>query len=87
MIEGWLVLVTVTLNIENGKLTLEACKETLHALFKGNPITHDDLESLSLFSILFSLLCLLLQLLLHMLTTKYNQEMKMLHCICLNIQR
>lgn len=41
---GWF-LVTVTASIENAKLALEACKETLHALFKGNPITPDNLES------------------------------------------
>lgn len=41
---GWF-LVTVTASIENAQLALEACKETLHALFKSNPITPDNLES------------------------------------------
>jgi len=41
---GWF-LVTVTASIENAQAALEACKETLRALFKGNPISPDNLES------------------------------------------
>lgn len=41
---GWF-LVTVTASIEKSQQALEACKETLEALFKSNPINSDNLES------------------------------------------
>jgi len=41
---GWF-LVTVTASKENAQKALDACKETLHALRKSNPISPDNLES------------------------------------------
>mmetsp|Transcript_5443 Transcript_5443/g.6121 ORF Transcript_5443/g.6121 Transcript_5443/m.6121 type:complete len:866 (-) Transcript_5443:587-3184(-) len=41
---GWF-LVTVTASKEKAQAALEACKETLHALRKTNPVTADNLES------------------------------------------
>jgi len=41
---GWF-LVTVTASKENAQAALEACKETLQALFRGNPVSPDNLES------------------------------------------
>ena len=41
---GWF-LVTVTASKENAQKALEACKETLHALRKTQPITPDNVES------------------------------------------
>lgn len=41
---GWF-LVTVTASIEKSQAALEACKETLEALKRNNPINADNLES------------------------------------------
>jgi len=41
---GWF-LVTVTASKEKAQQALEACKETLHAMRKSNPITPDNVES------------------------------------------
>jgi predicted Zn-dependent peptidase len=41
---GWF-LVTVTASKENAQKALDACKETLHALRKSQPITPDNVES------------------------------------------
>mmetsp|Transcript_36185 Transcript_36185/g.53050 ORF Transcript_36185/g.53050 Transcript_36185/m.53050 type:complete len:1205 (+) Transcript_36185:144-3758(+) len=41
---GWF-LVTVTASIEKAQAALDACKETLRALRKTNPVTADNLES------------------------------------------
>jgi predicted Zn-dependent peptidase len=44
LLGGWF-LVTVTASKEKAQLALEACKETLHALRKSNPISPDNVES------------------------------------------
>ena len=44
LLGGWF-LVTVTASKEKAQLALEACKETLHAMRKTNPITPDNVES------------------------------------------
>eukprot|EP00568_Trieres_chinensis_P004964 CAMPEP_0183295450 /NCGR_PEP_ID=MMETSP0160_2-20130417/3401_1 /TAXON_ID=2839 ORGANISM="Odontella Sinensis, Strain Grunow 1884" /NCGR_SAMPLE_ID=MMETSP0160_2 /ASSEMBLY_ACC=CAM_ASM_000250 /LENGTH=1248 /DNA_ID=CAMNT_0025456937 /DNA_START=117 /DNA_END=3863 /DNA_ORIENTATION=+ len=44
LLGGWF-LVTVTASKENAQKALDACKETLEALRKSNPITPDNLES------------------------------------------
>jgi predicted Zn-dependent peptidase len=44
LLGGWF-LVTVTASKEKAQQALEACKETLHALRKSNPITPDNVES------------------------------------------
>ena len=44
LLGGW-YLVTVTASKEKAQQALEACKETLHALRKSNPITPDNVES------------------------------------------
>jgi predicted Zn-dependent peptidase len=44
LLGGW-YLVTVTASKEKAQLALEACKETLAALRKSNPITPDNVES------------------------------------------
>ena len=44
LLGGWF-LVTVTASKEKAQEALEACKETLHALRKSNPITADNVES------------------------------------------
>jgi hypothetical protein len=44
LLGGWF-LVTVTASKEKAQLALEACKETLHAMRKSNPITPDNVES------------------------------------------
>jgi len=41
---GWF-LVTVTASKENAQKALDACKETLETLRKGNPVSPDNLES------------------------------------------
>lgn len=44
LLGGWF-LVTVTASKEKAQQALDACKETLHALRKSNPITPDNVES------------------------------------------
>ena len=44
LLGGWF-LVTVTASIEKAQQALDACKETLHALRKSNPISADNVES------------------------------------------
>jgi len=44
LLGGWF-LVTVTASKEKAQLALDACKETLAALCKSNPITADNVES------------------------------------------
>jgi len=44
LLGGWF-LVTVTASKENAQKALDACKETLEALRKSNPISPDNLES------------------------------------------
>jgi predicted Zn-dependent peptidase len=44
LLGGWF-LVTVTASIEKAQQALDACKETLHALRKTNPISADNVES------------------------------------------
>jgi predicted Zn-dependent peptidase len=44
LLGGWF-LVTVTASKENAQKALDACKETLHALRKSQPITPDNAES------------------------------------------
>jgi predicted Zn-dependent peptidase len=44
LLGGWF-LVTVTASKEKAQQALDACKETLHAMQKSNPITPDNVES------------------------------------------
>jgi predicted Zn-dependent peptidase len=44
LLGGWF-LVTVTASKENAQKALDACKETIHALRKSQPITPDNVES------------------------------------------